>query len=220
MLFIFNVSPLILLTLYPFKFFQRFLNRLPGTKYKLALRLFMDTFHGCYKDGEHDYRHFAALYLAVRFLNLLLLSVLRSTNAYCIAATLLMAITLTLVANFHPYKRQSTNTVDIVMLLTLTTGCVSVAFWYTSGVRYPKWIFGIVLSFIALVPPGYIFCLAIVYIKPKILGCFKRIKIHFLERKSQHESGEDDDNSTLLNRGNTDYNTFTNCTTIDVVCSQ
>ena len=67
----------------------------------------MDTFHGCYKDGEHDYRHFAALYLAVRFLNLLLFSVLRITNVYCIVATLLVAITLTFVANFQPYKRQT-----------------------------------------------------------------------------------------------------------------
>ena len=179
----------------------------------------MDTFHGCYKDGEHDYRHFAALYLAVRFLNLLLLSLLRSTNAYCIAATLLVAITLTLVANFHPYKRQSTNTVDIVMLLTLITGFVSVAMWYTSGLRYPKWVFGIVLSFVGLLPPDCILCLTIAHIKPKILGCFRRIKIVLSERKSQHESGEDDEDSTLLNRGSIDYNTFTNCTTIDV-CSQ
>jgi hypothetical protein len=181
----------------------------------------VDTFHGCYKDGKHDCRHFAALYLAVRFLNLLLLSALRSANTHYISATLLIAITLTLVAKFQPYKRQSTNTVDIIMLLTLITGFVSVALWYTSGLRYPKWVFGVVLSTVALLPPGYILYLAVAHIKPKISACFRRIKTCFLERKSQYnKSGEGNEDSTLLNQGNTDYNTFTSCTTIDVVCSQ
>ena len=220
MLLIFNVFPLVLLTIYPFKFFQRFLNCLPCTKYKLALRLFMDTFNGCYKNNEHDYRLFAALYLAVRFFNLLLLSVLRSTNAYCMAATLLIVFTLTLVAKFQPYKRKSSNTVDIVMLLTLITGLVSVALWYTSGLRYPKWVFGIMLSIVALLPPSYVVYLAVAHIKPKLSQCFRRINTLLLERKSQRKLGEDADDPTLLNPGNTNYNTFTSCTTIDVVRSQ
>ena len=119
MLMIFNVFPLVLLTLYPFKFFQVFLDCCPCLKCKLAVRLFMDTFHGCYKDSEHDYRHFAALYLAVRFFNLLQTLILRNINAYFIAATLLFVIVLTLVAKFQPYKRRRNNSVDIVMFFML-----------------------------------------------------------------------------------------------------
>lgn len=146
----------------------------------------MDAFHGCYRDDEHDCRHFAALYLAVRFFNLLLFSVLRSTNAYWVTATLVIVITLTLVAKFQPYKRKRTNTVDIVMLLTLITGFVSVALWYTPGLRYPKWVFGVTLSAVALLPPTYIVCLAVAHTKPKISQCFRRIKSLFVERHTHN----------------------------------
>ena len=217
MLLIFNVLPLVVLVVYPFKCFQHFLNYLPCSNYKIALRLFMDTFHGCYKDSEHDYRHFAALYLAVRFLNLLLITILRNNNAYSMAATLLFVFALTLVANFHPYKCKRSNTVDIVMLFTLITGCVSMALWYTVGLRYPNWIFGVIISIVALIPPCYIVYLALAHIKPKVSQCFCRIKVPFL---SQHKPGGDTEDPALLNQGITGYNTFTSCTTIDVVCSQ
>ena len=72
MLQFFNVLPLALLTLYPFKRFQRLLNFCLSPNYRLVLQIYMDSFHGCYKDTSHDYRYFAALYLAVRFLNLLM----------------------------------------------------------------------------------------------------------------------------------------------------
>ena len=39
------------------------------------LQIYMDSFNGRYDDTLHDYRHFAALYLAVRFLNLLMASI-------------------------------------------------------------------------------------------------------------------------------------------------
>ena len=67
MLPLFNVLPLTLLTLYPFRCFQRFLDRCLSLKCKLALQIYMDTFHDCYEDTKHDYCHFASLYLVVRF---------------------------------------------------------------------------------------------------------------------------------------------------------
>ena len=218
MFLVFNIFPLVLLTPYPFKFFQRCLNCLPYTKYKLALRFFMDAFNGCYKDNDgHDYRHFAALYLAVRFFNLLLLSVLRSTNAYCVAATLLTVFALTLVAKFQPYKHKSTNTVDIVMLLTLVTGLVIVALWYTSGLRYPKWLFGVSLSIVGLLPPSYIVYLAVAHFRLKISRYFRRIRTLFLQlKRNELREDSEDSESTLLNHGNAGYNTFTSCTTIEV----
>ena len=96
MLLILNVFPLVILTLYPFRCFQVFLDCCPCLKCKLALRLLMDTFHGCYEVNEHDYRHFVALYLAVKFFDLLI-SVLRNKNVYYSAAKLLFVLALTLV---------------------------------------------------------------------------------------------------------------------------
>ena len=65
MLLLFNVLPLALLALYPFRCFQRFLDCCLSLKCKLALQIYMDAFHGCYEDTTHDYCHFASLYLAV-----------------------------------------------------------------------------------------------------------------------------------------------------------
>ena len=172
MLLIFNVFPLVLLTLYPFKCFQHFLNCFPCLRCKLALQLFMDTFHGCYKDSEHDYRHFAALYLALRFFNLVLLSILRNHNACAPAASLLFMIALTLVARFQPYKNKRSNTVDIVMLLTLITLGLSVALWFTIGLRYPNWVYGIIVSVLTLIPPSYMLYLTLAHITHKASQCF------------------------------------------------
>ena len=72
----------------------------------------MDSFHGCYEDTTHDYRHFATLYLAVRFLNLLMASVF-DYNRYLPAAALVFVFALALVAKFQPYKHKRSNTVDI-----------------------------------------------------------------------------------------------------------
>ena len=220
MLMIFNVFPLVLLTLYPFKFFQVFLDCCPCLKCKLALRLFMDTFHGCYKDSEHDYRHFAALYLAVRFFNLLLILILRSFNAYIIAATLLFVIVLTLVAKFQPYKQRRNNSVDIVMFFTLITGSVAAALRRTVGLQYPKWVFGIIITGIALIPPGYLLCLVIAHIKPKASQYFNTSKIFLLERMSRAEDDRGAEDPALLNQKVTDYNAIPKFTEINVVYSQ
>ena len=213
MLLNFNVIPLILLTLYPFKFFQVLLNCCPCLKFKLALRFFMDTFHGCYKDSEHDYRHFAALYLAVRFFNLLLLAVIRHRTAYLPAATLLFVFALTLVAKFQPYKCKKSNMVDIVMLLTLITGYVFLTLLYAVGLQYPKWVHSVIFFVITLIPPSYILFLALARITTKPLQCFYRSKALLLERMSQIKIDKDEEEPVPLNQGaNSGYNTFTNST--------
>ena len=120
MLFTFNILPLLSLILYPFRFFQRFLDHCLSQKCKLALKIYMDTFHGCYEDTTCDYHHFAALYLAVRFLNLLLISTF-NYKLYFLAMSLLFAFILALVSKFQPYKFKRSNTVDIVMLLAIIT---------------------------------------------------------------------------------------------------
>ena len=61
---------------------------------------------------------------------------------------------------FQPYKHKRSNTADIVMLFILIVGLVSVALWYTVGLRYPMWIFGIMLSIVTLIRPGQSHCLS------------------------------------------------------------
>ena len=142
MLLFFNVFPLALLALYPFKCFQRLLDFCLSQECKLALQIYMDSFHGCYEDTTHDYRHFATLYLAVRFLNLLMMSVF-NFNLYLPAAALLFVFTLALVAKFQPYKCKRNNTVDIVLLLAVISGYMSSSIHYAGRFIYPKWLGGI-----------------------------------------------------------------------------
>ncbi len=213
MLLIFNIFPLILLTIYPFKYFQKFLDCFPCLKCKLVLRLFMDTFHGCYKDSEHDYRHFAALYLAVRFFNLLLFSVMRNRNVYTSAVILLYAVALALVAKFQPYKHKRSNAVDVVMLLTLITGTVlaSDSIRSATGVNYPKWVPEIAFVVVSLIPLSYILLLALFRVGPHALQCFKRSKVLLLERISQTNEDESEEEPALLTHKTSGYyNTFPN----------
>ena len=148
MLLIFNIFPLVLLTLYPFSCFQKVLSYCwCSLKYKIALQIFMDAFQGCYKDTPRDYRHFAALYLALRLFNLLLQSIFTGNSLlYYPAASLLLVFTLALVSMFQPYKCKRSNTVDIVMLLSLVTGYISMLMHTQSIVNpmYSKWTDGVI----------------------------------------------------------------------------
>ncbi len=50
-LLVFIVLPILVLAVYPFRFFQRFLNMFPVNWY--IFHTFMDLFQGCYKNGMH-----------------------------------------------------------------------------------------------------------------------------------------------------------------------
>jgi hypothetical protein len=139
MLLIFNIFPLLLLILYPFNCVQRLLTNCLPLRCKLALQIFMDAFHGYYEDTAHDYRHFVALYMAVRFLNLLAISVF-GYKLYAPAASIIFIFTLALVAKFQPYKCKKNNTADIVMLLAVIIGYMSSAMHFTDNWFFPRWL--------------------------------------------------------------------------------
>ena len=174
MLLIFNVLPLILLALYPFRCFQSFLNICPCLKVKLALQIFMDAFHGCYKDTPHNYRHFAALYLAVRFLNPLILTIFREYPSYIPLSLLVLVFTLALVAKFQPYKCRRSNTVDFVMLLCLISVCIISIMRHAASLVFPKWLFTTVLSVLAFIPPAYLLYLLFAQSLPMVVQCLKQ----------------------------------------------
>ena len=96
----------------------------------------MDSFHGCYEDTAHDYRHFATLYLAVQFFNLLLSSVF-IFHHYILAAAPLFVLVLALIAKFQPYKHKRNNTIDTILL----SMCINYVLIYVATMQedlYPK----------------------------------------------------------------------------------
>ena len=194
MLVVFNIFPLLLLALYPFRWFQRFLIcRLP-LKVKIALQIFMDTFHGCFEDTAHDYRHFATLYMAVRFLNLLIVSAF-SIKLYNSAVTILLTFTLALVAKFHPYKCKRCNTVDIIMLLAVIIGFISSTMYYTEPLLLPKWLNVVIIVIAVLI----IYCNLGFVILASIFSRFQQNKrFRFLRCICKHNVMDEEDEFKAL----------------------
>ena len=204
MLLIFNVLPFVLLALYPFKCFQRLLSFCCSMRCKLALQIYMDTFHGCYaiEDSTCDNRQFSTLYLAVRFINLLLLSLFH-IHLYRSMVLFPFAVTLALVARFKPYKDKRSNTVDIVLLLALILCICSYALLskYTadSGLL-PHHLTKIILILLVLIPPGYFLFLITIQVVPRVLNskCFTKSKKYLLKRFNGLNVVMDDENENRL----------------------
>ena len=118
-LFLFVLIPMVIIILYPFKWFQKLLNIFPFRWY--ILHTFMDSFHGCYKNGmepgTHDCRWFASLFCIVRFL--LFLIGLYTLNMMCNIFGLMCLILLAiLMINIRPFKADFTdiNAIFIILL--------------------------------------------------------------------------------------------------------
>jgi hypothetical protein len=138
---------------------------------------------------------------------------MRNRNVYISAVTLLYAVALALVAKFQPYKHKMSNTVDIVMLLTLITGTVLASDSIKSaiGINYPKWVPEIALAIVSLIPLSYILLLALSRVGPHALQCFRRSKVFLLERISQTNEVEGEEEPALLTHETSGYyNTFPN----------
>ena len=182
MLVIFNIFPLILLTLYPFKCFQICLGRLSCVQCKLTLKIFIDTFHGHYKDNM---RLFASLYLAVRFLNLLFLSTLHY-SLYFKASILMFVTTLVLVARCQPYKCKKSNTIDTVMLFVVTGVYVNGIIYaadVTDEVLYPLWFRGILGFILGMIFLCFSIGLVLVKVFFVISWCSRTIRRKLLKSK-------------------------------------
>lgn len=103
LLSVFYILPVVILALYPFAFFQKFLNLFPIRWY--ILHTFVDAFQGCYKDGTEqgtrDYRWFSALYISCRFFSLM---VYTKGPAYFPVCSVLILLTILLLVVIQPYK--------------------------------------------------------------------------------------------------------------------
>ena len=113
---VFTISPILLLCLYPCRWFQHCLNR-----YNLsfqALHIFMDTFQGSYKNGMNgtrDYRYFAAgnfILMAGVFLSLICqMLFLKYWITFLIVAVFLAAFSIC-----KPFQKPQDNNLHIMWL--------------------------------------------------------------------------------------------------------
>ena len=180
-LLVFTVLPILLLCLYPCRWFQRFLN-----SYCLrsqALYTFMDAFQGCYKDGTNgtrDCRYFAAIYLIARvaaYVSLVYTFAANTSALICLLVILMLLLSL-----FHPYKEWLYNQLDIFFCGSMIMLATSAWILHVHDLDYITKTDRVVLAIILPIPLVYSLCLVLYYIwsrSKKIQSVFKNIRACF-----------------------------------------
>ena len=118
---VFVILPTVLFALYPFSFFQKFLNLFPFRWY--VLHTFMDSFYGCYKDGTQpgtrDYRWFASIFFAVRISQFLLFFLIINFQYFFALLAVTVNLHAVLVVTLQPFKSHYSNRIHIVFFLVI-----------------------------------------------------------------------------------------------------
>ena len=213
MLLVFNVLPCVLLTIYPFRCFQKILNHCSlNPNHRLALQALMDAFQGCFKDTPHDYRHFAALYIALRFINPLLFIVL-GYGLFLPIASLFLVTTLMLVIKFQPYKSKRSNLVDTVLLFSLVSLHLATLMYvivYSQRLQqqFPCWLINMILIILGVIPPSYVVLL--VMVKVFQTNCFKKTNRFVSQYINKIKTSINNEQilQELINNGGSNYQTF------------
>ena len=147
-------------------------------------------------------RHFAALYLAIRFFNLLLLS---TSHNNLKASTVVFVITSILVARYQPYKHKKYNIVDVFLLLTLISVCLE-EISSSDASMYPRLLQQIATFIVASIPPSYGMCLVIIKVLPTMSRCVKRKMVWTnLIVQSNCGNAENENEELLSDAGGVDY---------------
>ena len=135
--FIFNFLPLLLLVLYPFGKFRRILSKLRLDR--LALMIFVERFHCCYRnglDGRRDMRYFSGIYfflvIAISIAPQLLFYTL-SFDRWLIKGAIFL-VTALLIALCQPYKITYMNVCDTLLLSHYSMFCFTLI--SGGGVKY------------------------------------------------------------------------------------
>ena len=117
MLCVFVILPCTVLALYPFAFFQKFLNLFPFPWY--ILHTVVDSFYGCYKDGTQpgtrDYRWCLSIFFTIRLCQFLLYAI-PDKVVYNLIDSLILVLLITLMAVVQPFKSPRHNTITIIFL--------------------------------------------------------------------------------------------------------
>ena len=178
-LFVLVLTPVVLLLLYPFQWFQKLLNIFSFRWY--VLHTFMDSFYGCYKNGTepdtHDCRWFASLFYIVRIL-LFLIGLFTLNVMYYIIGSMCLVLFAILMINIRPFKISLNHYTDInvIFILFLALWYVTVTGIDIASVRKHEiiWIFYVFSLTFGILPLLYISAIVLYWI-------FKHRKFGFEE---------------------------------------
>ena len=151
---IFVVLPPLLLLLYPWRHFQRFLSYF--RLHRPGLIIFMDTFQGCYKDGSNGTRDccwFSTVYFILRIIYCIIFVLLGfalfSRSLKQLLLQLLHVISILVLVYLKPYKNSLYNSLDITILVD----CIIISSLYTNNISSSNSVVVAVCLFVAVVLP-------------------------------------------------------------------
>ena len=113
--------PTLILLLYPFRFFHKFLSLFPINWH--FLHAFVDSFQGSYKDGTEpgtfDSRWFSAVTLLIRAICFVIYGITLSVM-YFLYATIIMAMYLIAMINIQPFKKVAYPLTELFFLISFS----------------------------------------------------------------------------------------------------
>ena len=168
-LVLFAIFPAVILLFYPFQYFQKLLNMFPVRWH--ILHTFMDSFHGCYKNGTEpstrDCRWFASIFFLVRYSFFLVSVFITGSTFFPMAAITLTLLSLSLVL-IQPFKTElrhySNITATFILFLALFYASVIGVDLSTTKHQDMVWFFYTISVFFACLPLLYISTLTLQWI--------------------------------------------------------
>ena len=166
---VFVLLPLTVLALYPFSFFQKFLNCTPIRRH--VLHTFMDSFQGVYKDGTEpgtrDCRWFAAVFFLVRVIGFVAYAFTHNIIFFYLSAILLILIVL-LIVNVQPFKAPVAHysKINATFFSLLIFIDIILCGWNVAGIKVHQFlrVFYVLLIFASLIPLLYTFLIILHWI--------------------------------------------------------
>ncbi len=126
-LFLCIIFPIIILVIYPFRWFHKLLNVIPLRWH--ILHTFVDVFQGGFKNGSNgktrDFRWFSALFLIIRLLGFIIYVITLSSIFFYYAAMVGIFIIILLIT-MQPFRSEQENYINISFLLLLSAWYVGV----------------------------------------------------------------------------------------------
>ena len=167
------------------------------------------------RTAAHDYRHFASIYLALRFVQPLLF-ILLNYGLYFPIASFLIIIVMGLIVKYQPYKCKNSNLVDTILLLVMISGSLAQTLSLMieslrQELLFPNHPVRMIEAILALVPPGYGLLLLVTRIVPS--NCYRRAKRFVLQctKRDSMDSITSEEQvlqAELITSGGPNYHTF------------
>ena len=199
MLMVFVIIPTVIFSLYPFAFFQKFLNVIPCRWH--VLHTVMDAFQGCYKDGtepgSRDCRWFTAIFLVFRPILFLIYTFTLSSAYFALSAIAILLLVL-LIINIQPFKSQVARYMKInsTFLIFLAIFHMSLTGLDVAGIKVHRYIktFYVITVLTGVIPLVYAFLMIFYWIfSRRRFGLKLAYKIKAWKGGYEHFDGNEDD---------------------------